>query len=82
VRGLVWALDRDIEVRGLRGRQLGQLDVELGEVGTGNLLIKFLGQHVDTERELLRRGPQGDLSQDLVGERARHDERRVTSSAT
>jgi hypothetical protein len=34
---------------------------------------------VHTQRELLGSGPEGDLSQDLVGERARHDKRRVAS---
>ena len=31
------------------------------------------------EREFLRRGPEGDLGEDLVAEGAGHDEGRVTS---
>src|SRR5690606_829965 len=60
-------------------RERSQLDVELSQVGTSDFLVKLLGEHVYTERELLRGGPEGDLSQDLVSEGAGHDERGVTS---
>ena len=75
---LVGTVDRNVEVIGLSLAQGGQLDVELSKVGTGDFFVELLGKHVDTERELLGGGPEGDLSEDLVGERARHDERRVT----
>ena len=64
------------------GREGSQLDVELGEMGAGDLLVEFLGEHVHAERELLGGGPESDLGEDLVGERARHHERRVAGSAS
>ena len=66
------------------------------QVKTGNLLVEDLGQDVDTDG-LLARGTEldvllaegsilsleeGDLSKDLVGERAGHDEGRVTSGTS
>ena len=51
-------------------------------MGASDLLIELLGKDVDAERELLRGSPEGDLGKNLVGERAGHDERRVTSSAS
>lgn len=80
--GLVGAIDGDVQVTGLGLGQGGQLDIEGGQVGTGDLLVELLGEHVDTERELLGGGPEGDLGEDLVGEGAGHDERRVTSSTS
>jgi hypothetical protein len=80
--GLVRSLDGDVQVLGLGGREDGQLDVELGEMGAGDLLVELLGKHVDAEGELLRGGPEGDLGKDLVGERARHHEGRVASGTT
>ena len=71
-----------VEVLGLLIAEDGQLDVELLEVSTSDLLIQLLGQDVDTERELLRGCPEGDLSEDLVGEGAGHDEGRVSGSAS
>ena len=65
----------------------------MGQVAASDLLVKLLGQNVDTDG-LLARGleldvlvakgnvlglEEGDLSQDLVGEGAGHDEGRVTS---
>lgn len=64
------------------------------EVETGDLLVEDLGEDVDTNVELVGLGEldvlltpslvgglvQHDLCKDLVGERARHDERRVASS--
>lgn len=75
---LVGAVGRDVEVLGLDIREGRELDVERLQVGTGNLLVELLGKHVDAERELLGGGPESDLSEDLVGERAGHDERGVT----
>lgn len=64
------------------------------KVETGDLLIEDLGEDVDTDVELVGLGEldvlltpslvgglvQHDLGKDLVGERARHNERRVASS--
>ena len=33
-----------------------------------DLLVELFGEHVNTKGELLRGGPESDLSQDLVGE--------------
>ena len=71
-----------VDVVGLRVAEDGQLDVELLKVSASDLLIQFLGQDVDTKGELLRGRPEGDLSENLVGEGARHDEGRVPSSAS
>ena len=60
----------------------GQLDVELLKVGTSDLLIQLFGQNVDTERELLRSRPEGDLSENLVGEGTGHDKGWVSSGAS
>lgn len=65
----------------------------MAEVKTGNLLIKDLGQDIDTNVELAGSGElnvllaeslvagfvQHDLGQNLVGEGAGHDEGRVAS---
>ena len=49
---------------------------------SSDLLIESLGEHVDSKRVLLVLGPESDLSEDLVGERAGHDERRVSGSTS
>lgn len=88
-------VDVQAEVFGLDGSELGQLGVDVVQVETGNLLVEDLGQNVDTDGLLARSTEldvllteggvlgleQGNLSQDLVGERAGHDEGRVTSGA-
>ena len=85
-------VDVQTKVVGLDRSELGQLDVDVLQVQTGHLLVEDLGQHVDTNGllagsteldVLLTEGSvlgleQSNLGQDLVGERARHDERRVT----
>lgn len=89
------ALERTVnvqaEVLGLNRSELGQLDVDVVQVSTGNLLVEDLRQHVDTNGLLARSTEldvlltkgrvlgleQSNLGQDLVGERAGHDERRV-----
>lgn len=81
VRGLVRAVDRDVKVLALSFAEDGQLDVELLQMCAGDLLIKFFGEHVDTKRELLGSGPEGNLGKDLVGERAGHDKGWVASGA-
>lgn len=73
VVGLVRTLDGQTEVVGLYLGHGGELDAELSQVGTSDLLVKRLGEHVDTERVSFRVSPKGDLSQNLVGKRARHD---------
>ena len=87
-------VDIQAKVVGLDGGELGQLGVDVIQMETGNLLVENLGQNVDTDG-LLARGTelnvllteddtlgleQGNLSQDLVGEGAGHDEGRVASS--
>ena len=79
---LVRTVDRETEVVGLDGGELGELDVELRQVGSGTLLVERLREHVDTEGVRGSVGPEGDLGHDLVGERAGHDERRVTGTAS
>ena len=81
VRGLVRAADRDVKILALSFTEDGQLDIELLQMCAGNLLVKFFGEHVDTKRELLGSGPEGNLGKDLIGERAGHDEGRVASGA-
>ena len=89
-------LDRETKVLGLDVAELGELNVDVCQVEKGDLLVENLGQNVDTDieltslaelnvlvAELLIRGlVQHDLGKDLVGERAGHDEGRVTSSAS
>ena len=79
---LVRTIDRDIKVFGLGLGESGQLDVELGKMGTGNFLVELLGENVHAKRELLRGGPERNLGQDLVGEGAGHDERGVAGGAS
>lgn len=79
---LVWALDRNVEVLGLLSGQRRQLDIQLLQVSTRNLLVELLGQNVHTNRKLARVRPQCNLGQDLVGEGARHHKRRVSSSTS
>lgn len=66
---LVRAVHRDVKVSRLLRAEGGQLDVELLEMSTGNLLVEFLGKDVYTEGELLGCRPESDLSENLVGER-------------
>lgn len=89
VVGLVRTVDGETEVVGLLGREGGELDVELGAVGSGDLLVERLREHavacqrqahqaelqdlLDTKRVRRAVGPEGDLGHDLVGERAGHD---------
>ena len=79
---LVGTLLGEASVLGLRVGEDGQLDAELLKVSTSDLLVQILGQDVDAEGELLRGRPEGDLSENLVGEGARHDEGWVPGSAS
>jgi hypothetical protein len=78
---LVRALSGNIQIFRLNGGEGCQFDVELGKMGASNLFIEFLGQYVDAERKFLRGSPEGDLSEDLVSEGARHHKGGVSSSA-
>jgi len=49
-------------------------------MGASNLFIELLGQYVNAKREFLRGSPEGDLSKNLVSERARHYKGGVSSS--
>ena len=82
VEGFIGSVLGNVEVRGLLIAEDGQLDVELLKMSTGDLLVQLLGQDVDAEGELLGSGPEGDLSKDLIGEGAGHDEGWVPSSAS
>src|SRR6202000_2789419 len=76
--GLGGAVDRDAEVGGLVGGQLGQVDAEGGEMEAGHLLVEVLGEDVDLfGGELLGAGEELHLGDHLVGERVRHHEGRV-----
>jgi hypothetical protein len=93
---LVRTADIETKVLGLDRGEGGELGVNVVQVKLGDLLVKSLGQDVDTNgafalvAELNVLGTkgsiaslvQGNLGQDLVGERARHDEGRVASSTT
>lgn len=86
----------NVQVLALGRSELGQVDTEVVQVETGDLLVQDLGEKVNTDVEgatLLELGElraellvvgveEGDLSKDLVGEGAAHDERRVASGAT
>jgi len=80
--GLVGAVGRDVKVLALSFGENGQLDVELLQMSAGDLLVELLGEHVDTNRELLGSGPEGNLGEDLVGERAGHDKGWVAGGAS
>jgi hypothetical protein len=63
----------------------GELGSEGRKVELGDLLIKVLGKDIDLSAGVLARvllGVKFELGQDLVGEGARHDERRVTSGTS
>ena len=82
VVGLVGAIDREAEVvRLLRGKG-GQLDGQGAEVGSGNLLVKLLGEHVHIHSELAGVAPQLNLGENLVGEGGRHDKAGVAHGTT
>ena len=64
----------------------GELGVKSSQMELGDLLVEFLGEDVHFAAFVLvfvvSVVPELDLSKDLVGEGARHDERRVTSGAS
>ena len=91
---LVRALSIQAKVLSLDRSESRELGVDMGEVEIGNLLVENLGQDVDANgllaggtelgvllAEVLVLGlEQSNLSKDLVGERAGHDEGRVAGS--
>ena len=77
MRSLVGTIDGDADVFGLDVAELRQFYVELGKVGARDLLVEFLGEHVNAQGENLRGLPESDLRKDLIAERARHHEGRV-----
>lgn len=89
------SLDVETQVVGLHVAQLAQLGVDVVEMQQRDLLVQDLRKHVDADillaslaeldvllAEFLVLGlEQHDLSEDLVGEGARHDEGRVAGCA-
>jgi len=82
VSRLEGSLGSDAQVLGLLGGEDGEVGSQLLQVETGDLLIELLGQEVDSNVVLGGLGPQGNLGKDLVGERAGHDKRRVSSGTS
>lgn len=90
---LEWSLNLQAKVLSLDWGQLGQLSVDVSQMESGNGFIQDLWENVNANLELLRLAEldvllaeglvltlvQHDLGKDLVGERAGHNERRVTS---
>src|SRR5688500_4814840 len=70
--GLVRAVDRDAQVGGLLGLELGELRAERVQVQAGDLLVEVLRQDVDLLGVLVVLGEQLDLGDRLVRERVRH----------
>ena len=62
------------QVLGLLLNQLGQLHIQLAQVGFSRCFIQLLGQEVDPDRILVWVGPQLNLRQHLVGEGVAHHE--------
>lgn len=78
---LVWSIHRNAEVVALGLGQGRELHTELRKMRARNLLIKLLGEDVYTKWEVLGARPESNLCEDLVCERARHDERGVARCA-
>lgn len=92
---LVRTLNIEAEVLSLDVGESLKFDVDVVQVKTGNLLVEDLGEDVDLLLELATLGEldillgeslivvleEHDLSEHLVGEAARHDERAVASGA-
>jgi hypothetical protein len=83
--GLVRTVDWDTNVVGLFLGKEGELGSKSVKVQAGDLLVKDLGKDVDLSTGVLGGVllvPELQLSKDLVCERARHDERWVTSGTS
>ena len=75
----------DSDVIGLFLAKKSELGTKGRKVELGNLLVEVLGKNVDLSSGVLSRVlllVQFELGQDLVGERARHNERRVTGGTS
>ena len=81
MRRLVRAVDGDVEVGGLLRGERSELNVKLGKVRARDFLVELLREHVDAELKLAGVRPESDLGEDLVRERAGHDEGGMTGSA-
>lgn len=77
----VWSISGYSNVFSLFVREPGELGTDVFKMGQGNLFIKLLGKHVDTEWVFVALGPQLNLSKDLVSERVGHDKARMTHGA-
>lgn len=89
-------LDIQAEVLSLDVGKAGELDVDVVEMKTGDLLVEDLGEDIDLLLKLAALGKldvllgelgvvgleEHDLSEDLVGEAAGHDEGAVASGAS
>jgi hypothetical protein len=83
--GLVRTVDWDTNVVRLFLGKEGELGTKMVKVEAGDLLVKDLGKDVDLSSGVLGATllvPELQLSKDLICERARHDERRVTSGTS
>jgi hypothetical protein len=95
VVGLEGALNTQAEVLGLNVGELGELNVDVVEMETGNLLVEDLGKDVDLLLKLASLAKldifgselgilsleKHDLGKHLVGEAAGHDEGAVAGGA-
>ena len=81
--GLEGTLGLNAQVLGLGLGENGELGAEAVKVEAGDLLVEVLGEEVDVLAVLLGGAllPELELGEDLVGERARHDERGVAGGA-
>lgn len=90
---LVRALDAEAEILGLNIGEGGEFDVAVGQVKASDFLVKDLRENIDLLLELAALGKlnvlpressvvtlvKHNLSENLVGEAARHDEGAVAS---
>jgi len=82
VLGLVWAVSGNTKVFRLIISKTSQINVKALELETSNFLVKLLGEEVNANIVLGRLGPEGELSEHLIGERRRHNKGRMAISAT
>ena len=74
-------MHRHVDVGGLLGAELGELDADLLEVQPRHHLIEMLGQHIHLLVVLGTLAEQFDLGQHLVGEGVAHHEAGVAGGA-
>ena len=80
--GLVRAFDRHAEILGLLLGQLRQFHADLLQVQARDFFVELFAQDVDADFVGVFVLPEIELREDLVGERVRHDEARMTGGAT